>query len=351
MTDVRRRNALGLLAGGMALLAGCSSSSGGNGNGNGDANDNSTDTADSGNTNSAAGTLPPYASMLPTTDQQAYFYGAIDVGTMSTLIEDQGAEAGKEPTDPLVGNPVVVALLSSFGLGKLGSSAGFNAYNDNNETANGEEQFVFADGVYALVGSYDRDGIATDLEAAGYTLETESDGYAVYADSGSDEVVGVSETVYAYSYPNAADSSFDPAVAVERIVATAAGDRTPKHEADGDFEQLLRAGENNGIACCLYTENDAFASGTLSADQTSNENELQFEFGAFEGAYGVHQNLSVTGSDTATARATVSYSSDELVDEGKLESSLGTEANTATVNRAETTVTVDAEYGEEFARE
>ena len=351
MTDIRRRNALGLLAGGMALLAGCSSSSGGNGNGNGNSNDSSTDTADSGNTNLAARTLPPYASMLPTTDQPAYFYGAIDVGTMSTLLEDQGAEAGKEPTDPLVGNPVVVALLSSFGLEKLATSAGFNAYNENNETANGEEQFVYADGVYALVGSYDRDGITTDLEAAGYTLETESDGYAVYADSESDEIVGVTETVYAYSYPNAADSSFDSAAAVERTVATAAGDRTPKHEADGDFEQLLRAGENSGIACCLYTANDAFASGTLSDDQTSTENGLQFEFGAFEGAYGVHQNLSVTGSDTATARATVSYSSDEVIEKEKLESSLGTEANTATVNRAETTVTVDAEYGGEFARE
>src|SRR6056297_877463 len=319
MTEIRRRNALGLLAGGMALLAGCSSSSDGNGNGD------DTGPSDDGTTDPTGNELPPYASMLPTTDQPEYFYGAIDVQTMSTLVEDQGAEAGKEPTDPLVGNPVAVALVSWFGLGQLADSAGLDAYNDNNKTENGEEQFIYADGVYALVGSYDRDGITSDLEAAGYSLETASDGYAVYADSGSDEIVGITETVYAYSYPNGTDSSFDPAAAVERTVATAAGDRTPKHEADDDFEQLLRDGENSGIACCLYTANDAFASGTLSDDQTSTENGLQFEFGAFEGAYGVHQNLSVTGSDTATARATVSYSSDELVDEEKLESSLGTE--------------------------
>jgi len=343
MTDIRRRNALGLLAGGMALLAGCSSSSDGNGTG--------TDTADNRDTNSADGDLPPYASMLPTTDQPEYFYGAIDVQTMYTLIKDEGAEAGKEPTDPLVGNPVVVALLCSFGLEQFANSAGFDAYNDNNETENGEEQFVYADGVYALVGSYDRDGISTDLEAAGYTLETEADGYAVYADSSSDEIIGVTDGVYAYTYANEGDSSFDPATAVERTVATTAGDRTPKYEADDDFEQLLRAGDNTGIACCLYTDNDAFASGTLSDDQTNDENGLQFEFGAFEGAYGVYQTLSVTSSDTATARATVSYSSDESVDEGKLESSLGAEANSATFDRAETTVTVDAEYGEEFARE
>ncbi|MFA9415676.1 hypothetical protein [Natrinema sp. HArc-T2] len=343
MTNLRRRNALGLLAGGMAFLAGCSESSDGNGN--------STDPATDGSTDAAGGDLPPYASMLSTTDRPKYFYGAIDIRTMSTLIKDQGAEAGEEPTDPLVGNPVVVALLCSYGLGQLANSAGVSAYDDNNETETGEEQFVYANGVYALVGSYDRDGITSALEAAGYRLEAEADGYAVYADSASDEIVGVADDVYAYSYPNGDDSSFDPMTAVERTVATAAGDRLPKHEADAEFERLLRAGENSGIACCLYTDNDAFASGTLSDDQTNDGNGLQFEFGAFEGAYGVYQTLSVTSSDTATARVTVSYSSDELVDEDGLESSLGTEANSATFDRAETTVTVDAEYGEEFARE
>ncbi|MFD1564941.1 hypothetical protein ACFR99_15490 [Haloarchaeobius amylolyticus] len=342
MTDLHRRNALGLLAGGMAFLAGCSESSDGNGNG--------TDPATDGSTDSAGGELPPYASMLPTTEQPEYFYGAIDVETMYTLVNDEGAEAGKEPTDPLVGNPVVVALLCWFGLGQLGTSAGFDAYNDNNETENGEEQFVYADGVYALVGSYDRDGVATDLEAAGYSIETEADGYSVYADSSSDEVVGVTDDVYAYSYPNGGDSSFDPVTAVERTVATAAGEQAPKHEADDDFEQLLRAGDNSGIACCLYTDDDAFDSSTLSDDQASDTDSLQFEFGAFDGSYGVHQGLSVAG-DAATARATVSYSSDDLVDEDGLESSLGTEATTKSVDRAETTVTIDAEYGEEFARE
>ena len=342
MTDIRRRNALGLLAGGMALLAGCSESADGNGDG--------TDSADDEPTDSAAGELPPYASMLPTTEQPEYFYGAIDIETMTTLVDDKGAEAGAEPTDPLVGNPVVVALLCWFGLGQLGTSAGFDAYDDNNETGDGEEQFVYADGVYALVGSYDRDGVATDLETAGYSLEAEGDGYAVYADGGSDEIVGVTDGVYAYSYPNGGDSSFDPVVAVERTVATAAGERAPKHEADDGFEGLLRAGDNGGIACCLYTDDDAFASGALAADQASDTDSLQFDFGAFEGADGVHQHLSVAGT-TATARATVSYSSADLVDEGRLESSLGTEADAATVDRAETTVTVDAEYGGEFARE
>lgn len=322
----------------MAFLAGCSETSDGNGDGESD--------------DSVDGELPSYASMLPTTDGSEYFYGAIDVETMDTLLNDEGAQSGQEPTDPLVGNPVVVALLCSFGLNQLGTSAGFDAYVANNETADGEEQFVYADGVYTLVGSYDRNGLAAELESAGYAVETEADAYAVYADSGSGEVVGVSDDVYAYSYPNGSDSEFDPVAAVERTVATAAGDREPKYQADDDFEELLRAGENSGITCCLYTENDEFDSGTLSDDQASDTDSLQFEFGAFEGSYGVHQQLAVTGTDSAaTASAVVTYDSEDRVDEARLESSLGTEAETVDFVTAGSRVEIDAEYSGEFARE
>ncbi|MGQ3413972.1 hypothetical protein ACT4ML_17225 [Natrinema sp. LN54] len=344
MTEFRRRKALSLLGGGMALLAGCSETSDGNGNGATDEDDGSNETID--------GDLPPYASMLPTNDRAAYFYGAIDVGTMNTLLEDEGAEAGEEPTDPLVGNPVVVALLCSFAIQQLSSSTGRDAYLDNNETPDGEEQFVYADGVYAFVGSYARDGLATDLESASYSVAAEADAYAVYTDDESDEVVGVADDVYAYSYPNGSDADFDPVAAVERTVATAAGDQEPKHEADGKFERLLRAGENGGIACCLYTDSDEFASETLSSDQATDEESLQFEFGAVEGAFGIHQQLAVTGTDAAaTASAVVTYSSEASVDEARLESALGTEAKTVDFVTTGSTVEIDAEYGGEFARE
>ncbi|WP_408958655.1 hypothetical protein [Natrinema sp. 74] len=348
MTDFRRRTALGMLGASMAFLAGCSDTSDGTDDGNG------TDGGDdaSGSDSSLEGDLPSYASILPTTDGSSYFYGAIGVETMYTLLQDEGAESGQEPTDPLVGNPVVVALLAAFGLRLLGSSAGFDAYNGNNETADGEEQFVYADGVYALVGSYDRDALAADLEDAGYTLESEGDAYAVYADDGSDEIVGVTDNVFAYSYPNGSDSSFDPVAAVERTVATAAGDRQPKHEADDDFERLLRAGKNGGIACCLYTANEQFASETLSNDQASDSEGLQFAFGAFEGARGVHQHLGVSGG-TATAQAVVTYNTADLVDRARLKSSLGGDADADTVAFARdgSTISVDAKYGGSFATE
>ncbi|QCW03523.1 hypothetical protein [Natrinema pallidum] len=346
MTDLRRRNALQLLGGGMAFLAGCSETSDGNGTESDDTDD--TDSNDSnGATDAIEGDLPSYASMLPTTERSAYFYGAIDVETMSTLLEDEGAEAGAEPTDPLVGNPVVVALLCSFGLQQLGSSAGRDAYTDHNETADGEEQFV-----YALVGSYDRDGLATALEAAGYTAEREADAYTVYTDAESDEVVGISAGVYAYSYPNGSESAFDPIAAVERTVATAAGDRPPKHEVDDGFERLLRAGENGGITSCLYTDADEFDAASLSSDRATDEDSLQFAFDAFEGANGVSQHLAVADTDAAaTATAVVTYRSEDRVDEGRLESALGTEAETVEFATIGSRVEIDAEYGGEFARE
>ncbi len=333
-----------MLGAGMAFLAGCSNSSDETEPGDGDDSNSPSDSLD--------GELPSYASMLPATERSSYFYGAIDVETMNTLLQDEGAESGQEPTDPLVGNPVVVALLAAFGLQLLGSSAAFEAYTSNNVTANGEEQFVYADGVYALVGSYDRDALASDLESEGYTLESEGDAYAVYAAGGSDQVVGVADDVVAYSYPNGSDSTFDPLGAVERTVATATGDRQPKHETDDGFERLLRAGENGGIACCLYTASDQFASETLSSEQASDSDGLQFDFGAFEGARGVHQQLGVSGG-TATANAVVTYSSADLVDRTRLESSLGADADADTLafDGDGSTISVDATYGGSFATE
>lgn len=345
MTALHRRNALGLLGAGMALLAGCSET----------ADDDEDSTADdegsTPETDSSDGELPSYASILPATEESTFFYGAIDVETMGILLDDQGASEGAEPTDPLVGNPVVVALLCSFGLELLGRSAGFEAYVTNNETADGDEQFVYAEGVYVLVGSYDRDGLAADLERVGYTLETETDAYGVYAADEGGEIVGISNEVYAYSAPNGSDSEFDPVAAVERTVATAAGDREPKHDADDDFERLLRAGDTRGIGCCLYTDADAFDSATLSDDRASDSDNLEFAFNAFEGAYGAYQGLRVSGDAAATARATVVYSGDDRVDEDRLESALGTEAETVAFDRDGPTVTIDAEYGGEFARE
>ncbi|SDK15728.1 hypothetical protein [Natronorubrum texcoconense] len=344
MAKLTRRRTLSLAGAGMAALAGCSESSddGGTDDGN-DGSDGMEETIE------LDGDLPSYASILSERDRPTYFYGAIDVETMSTIIDDEGAEAGDEPADPLIGNPIVVALLCSFGLSQLANSRAAAAYSANDETSSGEGELVFADGVYTLVGEYDLDGLAIDLEDEGYRRETAEESYAVYTDVETGEAIGITDEVYAFSYPNPDDDEFDAVAAVERTVETASGNRSPKHATDDEFEALLRAGKSTGITLGLYTADDEFAADALADDQPEDDAEaLEFEFGAFGGAFGVHQQLSVAGSDASTG-AVVMHTDDDQVDVDRLESSLGTDADSLEVTRDGTTVSLEAEYGGDLA--
>lgn len=337
MTDLHRRKTLSLLGAGMAFLAGCSDSSsdGADGGNSGDTAGDETNMIDGDN-----GDLPSYASILPETDGSTYFYGAIDAQTLQTLLQDKGATKGNEPTDPLIGNPVIMAVL----FGRLGGNASFDAFKANEETPAGEGVLIDANGVWVIKGRYDRSGLTADLESAGYTSESVTDGYAVYSDDESGEAVGVTDEVFAVTTPNPNDDTFDPVSAVERTVATAVGDRDPKHETDEDFEWLLRASSTKGMTLCNYTENDAFDSSSLGSDQVDTSS-LEFAFGAFEGANGVHQQLSlVDGSTTATASAVVRYADDSSVDIARLESALGTEASSVDFTQEGAAVAIEAEY-------
>ncbi|MFC4541711.1 hypothetical protein ACFO5R_07200 [Halosolutus amylolyticus] len=347
MSEVHRRKALHLLGAGAgtALLAGCSESS--------DDTGTNPDDESSGD-DQPTGELPSYAPILPETDDQQYFYGAIDQATIAALRDDEGPEDGAEPTDPLLANPVAFTFnYYLFGLSQLAESASFEPYRENDRTDDGNGAFVFVDGTYALKGTYAFDGFTSDLEDAGYDVETEAETYAVYTDPDSGEVVGVSDKVFAFSYPNANDPDFDPITSVERTVATAAGDREPKHETDDEFESLVRAGENDGIAVCLYTTDDEFDEDTLSNETSEDGSDgPTFDFTAFAGAAGVQQRLSITEDDVAArATSTVVYSSDDRVDETGLESELGTDADTTSVDRDGTSVTVTADYAGEIVDE
>lgn len=337
MTDLHRRKALTLLGGGMAFLAGCSESSDGNG-GDASAAGKSTDSTD--------GSLPSYASILPTTDQSEYFYGAIE---FDTKLFNEEVDGGKTPTDPLVVNPIVIAMTATYGLTQLGKSNAGSVYVDHGTTS-GDSVFLYVEGTYVITGTFDRDPFASSLAENGYSSESTADEYAVFSHNESGEVVGITDEVFAYSYPNQSDSTFDPVDAVERIVATAAGQRTPKYQKDTDFERLLRTGKTEGITLCMYTDNETFADGSLTADQTNETDSPESRFGAFEGAYGAFQQLSV-GEGSANANAVATYSSDDRVNKSSLESSLGTEADTVDFTRNGTTVTIDAEYGGDFAPE
>ncbi|WP_049923249.1 hypothetical protein [Halopiger djelfimassiliensis] len=340
MTTLDRRTTLCLLGTGTAALAGCSETT--------DDTDGATQSDPSGSdgdpepTIDGDGNIPPYASIFPRTDRSESLYGTIDVGTMRSLLEDEPAAEGEEPTDPLVRNPVVMAFRCLYGLGVLGNTDGYPAYNEHNETTDGEETFIFADGVYALVGRYDFDGVTAALESAGYVPETAEETYAVYTtDSGG--VVGVTDEVYAFVDPTD-DSVSEPVATVERTVATATGGQEPKHETDEAFERLLRLGRSDGITVCLSAA-DEFSSTSLETLAETDEDAIPFAFDAFDGATGVHQHLSIENED-ATARAVVTF--EESIDADRLEAELGSEADSTTVVRDDTAVSVEAEYAGDF---
>ena len=330
MTGLDRRRMLVLAGAGLATLAGCSESADDDtGNGDGESID--------------GGDLPSYASVLPETDRSPYFYGAIDVETMTALVDDDGADAGEEPTDPLVGNPIVLALVGTFGLNLLATSPAVDPYTAHDETPDGEASFVYVDGVYAFVGEYDRDGLTAALENAGYESETADGSYDVVTDPETGEVVGVTDDLYAFTYPNQEDPEYDPLAAVERTVETAVGQREPKHATADGFDSLLRAGEPSGITLGLYTDAETFGADALAGDPEDESDDLEFAFDAFDGAFGVHQHLSLEGDD-ARASAVVSYADEDRVDIDRLESMLGTDADSFDVTRDGTFVWLEAEY-------
>lgn len=331
MIEVNRRHTLSLAAGGMLALAGCSELS-------------SSDDEESASGIEDDGELPSYASILPAGDHSPSVYGAIDFETMATIIDEEDTAAGDEPDDPLIGNPIVVAVLNSSGFSHLANSRGAAAYSDNDETPTGEGTLVYANGAFAIAGEYDYDGLHSDLDRAGYDLESESDSSALFSDADTDETVGITDDVYAFSYPNPNDDEYDPLEGVDRIVETATGEREPKHETDDDFEWLLRTGETGGITLGVYTDDETLPSETIDGEQPAEDEEsLEFEFGAFEDASAVHQHLAVE-SDGARASTLVTYAGEDSLDSEELESALGTDAASTETMTDDTAVRVDGEY-------
>lgn len=365
MTEINRRETLYLTGTGMAALAGCSGSSDESDDADSDS-DESDDTADDSTDQTAtdgaddadeidetdeyegsvdAGALPSYASLLPETDRSEYFYGAIDIETMVALFEEEDVQSGEEPTDPLVVNPVIIALLSSSGLTHLRELPAANAYSSHDETPAGEAVLVSVNGIYATLGEYDRDGLETTLEEDGYERRNTADAYAIYTHGETGGVVGVTDEVFAFPDPNAGWSEFDPTTAIRRILETAVGRREPKHATDDEFERLLRAGSNSGITTGIYTDADEFDAAYLGSDRSDEgTGSLESDYGAFEGANGAHQRLVLADDGGARAGAVVTYADEDRVDVDRLESSLGTEADAVDVVRDGTAVSIDAEY-------
>ena len=341
MSGIHRRRTLYLAGAGMAALAGCSGSSD-------DPDESDTDDTEDDSTEESSddgadgsdeigeyegtietGDLPSYASLLPDNDRSEYFYGAIDFETMLAIADDSGEQGGEEPTDPLIVNPLEFVLMS------------FGAVPFSENSVPTEAELVYANDVYAISGEYDRESIGNTLEEAGYETVDTTDSYAIYTREEATDVVGITNEAFAFPDPN----TDDPVDAVRRLVRTAVGERDPKHLVDEEFEWLLRAGGNSGISTGIYTDADEFDASWLGAEQSSEETEaFESDYDAFEGAYGAHHHLVLETDAGARAGAIVTYADEDRVDTDRLESSLGTEADSVELTRDETAVSVDAEY-------
>lgn len=373
VNGVNRRTALCLLGTGLTLAAGCSSADETDGNGIGDEAENSSDDdTDSSTTAIETGELPAFAPALADSPDESYFFGAVDLETMWTAFDSDGEsefssgsdsdEGDETPTDPLVVNPLFVALIGYVVLLGLGFSAAGSVY-ERNDRADGEGYVVFANDTNIVVSDYDFDGIVRDMGQLDYEEVLREDDRAVYYDATAGHAVGATASLFVYAYESEEDEDgFDPIEAVERHVDAAVGERPLKHETDDDFGWLLRAGDTTGLVCCLFADGDE-----LAADDTALEGDdleqteggdsadgLNFDGRPYDGAKGGLQHLDIVADEARPfASAVFAYAGEDRIDEAVLEGSVGTqaEAESTTVIRDGATVRVEATYAAETLEE
>ncbi|WP_207588847.1 hypothetical protein [Halomontanus rarus] len=379
VNGVSRRRALCLLGTGLSLAAGCSSADEMDGNGTRD----ETETPDSSDSDSSTGTietgeLPAFAPALADSPGERYFFGVVDLETMWTAFDgdgesefssggdsaegEDGSDGDQTPTDPLVVNPLFVALIGYVVLLGLGFSAAGSVY-ERNDRVDGEGYVVFANDTNIVVSDYDFDGIVRDMGELDYEEILREDDRAVYYDASTGQAVGATASLFVYAYESEEDGDgFDPIEAVERHVDAAVGERPLKHETDDDFEWLLRAGDTTGLVCGLFSDDDE-----LADDETALEGDdleptegsdsvdgLTFDGRPYNGAKGGLQHLDIVTDETRPfASAVFTYADEDRIDEAVLEDSVGTqaEAESTTVIRDGAGVRVEATYAEETLEE
>ena len=341
MTSLHRRQALGLVGAGLVLGSGCTDLLGG------------TEPIETGD-------IPAYASVFPERDVPEYAFGAVDLETFQVVTAATDVDERHPPTDPMLVNGLGTVYLAYLYLQEAGRYGLGPVLEEQSESAGGE-YLIFSAGAGAVYGSYDLAGIEHDLEALGYDEYRRESDLAVFGTDDASVSIGATTNAVVFAADAGAD---DPVSIVERAVETDAGEREPMHASNEGFEWLLRAGDTDRVTFCLYATDGELGVGdlddraldqdgeALDPDEDDGDDELAFDFDAFDGSAGVLQHLDVVSSDDRpTASVTLVYGDEDDIDEDALEVNLGTEADSMTIAQEDTTVKVDAEYGSEFGPE
>lgn len=366
MTGLRRRQALCLLGSGLALLAGCSDSSGDesdDGDGQATEEDGESDDSDGGGGETTAeadeetderqiesesidaGELPVYASHLADVGADSYVVGAVDFSTMDRLVDDSGDDAdagGDEPTDPLLVNPLTIALFGYFAFAAIVDAEYRSTFGGNDRTPEDEGHVLIAQQTNLFLGSFDFEGLLSGFREFDYDEITAGDDRAVFYDESTSQAIGFTPDLFAFAYESA-DGDVDPVERVSAFVAVDRGDAPPKHETSEAVEFLLRAGEASGVSLLLVSEDGIDPDEPLLETETDGE-DYPFHEAPFAGAVGAQQHLDASDRERSTASAVVTYPDEERIDEPTLLEELGTEAESASFRRDGASVAVEAEY-------
>ncbi|RXK49237.1 hypothetical protein [Halorientalis pallida] len=286
----------------------------------------------------SAGELPPYADLLPATEDALLF--AV-FGTETESGHEIGATPD-EPSDPLrfdgLSGAVTGRVLAAF---LLSTDFGFRV---DRLGIDETERVLSVGGVGVQVFPVDFEGAMADLEDADVSMRFQADDRAVFVGP-EDDVFGLTADALVFAGAEQGSGSFDPVDRIRAIVDARTGAERPKHETDDDFAQFLRHAETGGSVAGGYAPNADLE--TLVGDRASDASPSRVNlvtdgFGA--ATAGVFRMGLHNGDAHQPARGTLFYPNRDAIDEDALTTTVGAAATNRSYVRDGTTVRVEGSY-------
>jgi hypothetical protein len=349
MTDRTRRQALGSLGTGLALLAGCSGSpfggddttTEGTPSGDGDAGPTGGD--------GGVGALPEFAPALAKVqslqdvqedDDLGQFLIAIEGTTLGAL---GGGESNNETVpDSLLQNPISMgglgSLLVSFG---LGTTAFGQEINGLDSSAEDEGYFLFFNRVFGFKGQFDVAEVGSTLADLEYTEQDVREGQVLYEGADGVTAVGADDEYLLYFSDDSGD--VDPVAAIRTHLDALVGEAPLVHETSEDFRFLLESVDTTGLAFATRSQQEAPTEPPL-ADAGNERMGVVFDFEAFGVPRGVAQSLTgLAGEGAVSVAAGATYPDADAVP-ADFEANVGSLARSLDVTTDGTDLEVTGTY-------